>query len=420
MGAGFGGLRAAIFVAKKLKKLNLLGKYEIILIDKHDYQTYPPTLYEVATTSKETASYLKLKDIVAFPVEKLIKKYPIKFIHNKVEKLNLLKGQVRCAGGPVLKFDYLVLALGSETNYFGIKGLQENSLPLKTFIDALVIRNRIYNAVMSGQTDLQIIIGGGGSTGVELAGEIQEWICELREEMRKCNAKVTIIEAAPTILPGFSEKVINRAQSRLKKLGTQIITHEAISEVSPNKVLLKSGRELYYDVLIWTGGVKAASIMYELPLRSDESKHQVLALEGMECLPRTEDLNLHGKIYGIGDAICFYDPVTEKPIPKVARAAIIQAEVAAHNIIEDIKAKNGLTKKAIHKKYEPVKYPYVLPVGGKYAVAKIGNVVISGFFGWIIKLLIELNYLISIMPFWSAIKTWLRGIKIFIQNDRLG
>lgn len=160
--------------------------------------------------------------------------------------------------------------------------------------------------------------------------------------------------------------------------------------------------------------------MGTLPLRTEDRRNQVVALEGMECIPKTPDLELHGKIYGLGDSVCFFDPITGQPTPRVARAALIQAGVVAHNIVEDIKAKEGLTKKASHKTYKPKVYPYILPVGGKYAIAKMGSFIISGLAGWIIKLFVELNYLFSIMSSWRALKIWLVGIKIFIKNDRLG
>jgi len=134
----------------------------------------------------------------------------------------------------------------------------------------------------------------------------------------------------------------------------------------------------------------------------------------LECLPQTPDLKLYGKIYGLGDAVCFYDPVTGKPIPGVARAALSQAKVVAHNVFCDIQ------KNKNRKKYKPMEYPYVIPIGGKWAIVKIGPFVIAGFCGWILKGLVELNYLLSIMPFFKAIKLWLTGLRIFVQNDRLG
>lgn len=420
LGAGFGGIRAARRISKKLKRLKLTDKYRLVLIDRNKYHTYTPLLYEAATTSKETANYCKLKEVVAFPIEEIIKKMPVDFINNSVVEIDVKSQKISLADKKTMSFDYLIISLGSETNYFDIAGLEANALPIKTFKDALEIRNRILDAMHNKKDSVRVVIGGGGSTGVELAGEIKEWLCELQEEIRQCTAEVIIVEAASTILNGFEKSIINKAESRLKKLGVEIKTDNPIVKADKDAIFLKSGEQVPYDVLIWTGGVKASHITYTLPLKREEGKKQILATEQMECLPETPDLKIYGKIYGIGDAVCYFDPVTKKPIPKVARAAIIQADIASHNIIEDIKLKEKIEKQVKYQIYKPKQYPYVIPVGGKYAIAKIGPFIISGFLGWVFKGLVELNYLLSILGPWKAIKTWLAGLVIFVQNDRLG
>ncbi|MEX2410610.1 MAG: hypothetical protein WD607_04435, partial [Candidatus Paceibacterota bacterium] len=114
--------------------------------------------------------------------------------------------------------------------------------------------------------------------------------------------------------------------------------------------------------------------------------------------------------YAIGDISCIYDPKTGNPTPAVARSAIEQGRIVAHNILN----KNN------PKEYKYKKYPYIIPIGGKYAVAKIGPIVFSGFIAWVFKGVVELNYFLSILPFFKALKVWFKGLKIFIKNDRLG
>ena len=434
LGAGFGGIKAAFEICKKLKQLALEGKYELILVDKNSYHTYTPTLYEVAATSKNLANQIDLKSIVTFPLAEIFKGRKITLLQKTVSALDLLDGDIHFSDGPSatlkagqkLKFDYLVLALGSEANYFNIPGLKENSLVLKNFLDALKIRDAIWRRAEAGEKNIKIVIGGGGSTGVELAGEIKSWLCQLEEEFAKCNASVRIIEGTPSILSGFDERIIKKVTKRLRKIGVELLLNELIEKVEPGlpgqgKAILKSGRVADYDILIWTGGVKAASLVGALPLKK-EQKGRVEAVGEMECLPQSPDLKLYGKIYGLGDAVCFYNPLTGKPVPLLAEAAIQEAKVVAYNIIEDIKFAEGLTKKPRHKKYNPAKeFPYVIPVGGKYAVAKIGPLVISGFLGWVTKGLVEIYYLLfNVLPPWQALKVWLKGLWIFIQNDRLG
>ncbi len=412
LGAGFGGLKTAFDLAKGLRRHGLEKEYEISLVDRNSYHTYTPTLYEIATTSKETANYVGLKNIVAFDIARLTGGSGINFIKAEIKELDLIGGDVHFANGTSLRCEYLVLALGSEPNYFGIPGLKENSLAFRTFIDALKIRDSVLELVSANENS-KILIGGGGSSGVELAGEIEEWLGEIKKEPGKHTAEVVIIEGGPTVLPGFSPKVISLARKRLEKLGVVLKLNEMIEKVIAGKVMLKGGGEETFDLLIWAGGIKASPIASSLPLKI-EQRGRIEVAGAMECLPQSPDLKLYGKIYGLGDLICFYDQRTGKPIPGVARAAILQAGIISKNILNEIR---GIKNRA---EYRPMTYPYVIPIGGKWAIAQIGPVVLRGLKGWVIKGLIELNYLLSIMPWWQAVKIWIRGLLIFIKNDRLG
>ena len=208
-------------------------------------------------------------------------------------------------------------------------------------------------------------------------------------------------------MSGLDVQVINKVEKRLKDLGVEIITNEKITQVQKNKVLTER-KELLFDALIWCGGVKPSRLVSELPLKT-EAKGRIEVGGEMLCLPQSENLELYGKVYGVGDIVCCYNPAIGKPLPMVARAALSQATVVAKNI---------LGKRV--KFHCPKSYPYIIAAGGKYAVAKIGPFMISGFLGWILKGLVELNYLVSIMAFSKAVKVWLKGLYIFIKNDRLG
>ncbi|TSC88819.1 MAG: hypothetical protein G01um10143_716 [Parcubacteria group bacterium Gr01-1014_3] len=422
LGAGFGGLHAAITIGKQLRRYKLDDKYEVILVDRNDFQTYTPTLYEAATTSKETANYLDLKSIITIPVQTAIKGLPVNFIKGEITKLDLMNGDIHLAREDQeeqIRYEYLLLALGAETNYFNIKGLKENSLPLKTFYDSIKIRDRVLE-LFAEKPHIKIVIGGGGSTGVELAGEIRQWLGELKKELSpQCNAAVSIVDAGPRILGPFSERISRKATKRLTKLGVEIVNNSHIAKVQPQLATLEDGKEIPFDLLVWTGGVKSSSLMETMPLKT-EPKGRVVVENEMNCLPQTPDLKLYGKVYGIGDAICFMNPKTGKAMPGVARAAISQATIAAKNIIGEILERENKATRVKRYIFRPMDYPYVIPIGGKYAIAKIGPILISGFLGWFIKGLVELNYLLSIMPLEQAIKTWFKGLRIFIKNDRLG
>ena len=418
LGAGFGGLRAALQISKKIKRLGLDKKYEVVLVNRTGHHTYTPLLYEIATTSEETATTAALREVVAYPLEPIAQHYGITFLKREVTALDLIHGEVYF-GREKLNLDYLVLALGSETNYFDIPGLKEFSIAIKTFSDAVRIRDTVWNLARSGMKNVSIVIGGGGPTGVELAAELKAWCGQLEAEFKKCNLDVKIVEAASSILPGLGEHIIRVVGTRLKRLGVETITNGSIVRVKKEKVILKDGRELAADVLIWAGGIKASSVLRAPPLKH-EVRGRVIVNSRMQCTPETLGLSFRARVYGLGDSIYFYDPKTQKPVPAVARAAILEANVVAWNIIEDIKMGEGMAAEARHQAYTPREYPYVTPVGGKYAIAKIGRFVLVGFLGWVFKGLVEFNYLLSVMPAIHALRIWLKGLRIFIQNDRLG
>ena len=151
-----------------------------------------------------------------------------------------------------------------------------------------------------------------------------------------------------------------------------------------------------------------------------EGRGRIEIREAMECIPESPDLRVAGNIYAVGDVACLYDPETGVASPWMARPAMMGARCAAKNIIERIKFVEGMSREIKTFTYRVPDYPYIVPVGGKYAVAKIGPFVISGFLAWVFKGIVELNYFLSIMPWPRALSVWLKGFLLFIKNDRMG
>lgn len=439
LGAGFGGLRAALDLGKKIKAAKLERTYQVILIDQNAYQTYTPTLYEIATTSEALATQLDLKRIVTFNIEHIIAHLPIEFIKARVAKIDVAEREIHFESGTRVDFDYAVVALGSQVNYFNIPGLADNAYVLKTIIDALRLREKLIMEIEdSERKKMNIIVGGGGSTGVELAAEITLALQHMnRVACGKCGVEVTIIDGAATVLAPFGPAIITRTEKRLKALEINTLLNARIAEVEKGTLKLQSGSSIPYDLLIWTGGVAAHMLMLSVRVKKDSSGTRVLANNRMQLTPeeeQTTDIHLANaaapdqhtalpastRVYGIGDAVCFIDPKTNRPVPGVARAAIVQGGIAAHNIFEEIKVVEKLTSSPEFKDYTPRQYPYIIPVGGKHCVARFGPIVFSGFSAWLVKGLVEGNYLFSILPFFSALRLWFKGLWIFMRNDRLG
>lgn len=410
LGAGFGGLRAAMLLGKAIRRHRING-WRVALVDRNDFHTYAPLLYEVSASPEEVASYYDLKTIVTFPLAKVLGEYAIERVRDTVSGLDLPNGQVALASGKRLDYDYLIIALGAETNYYGIPGLQAGALGLKSFDDAVRIRDAIWLSSCT-LNRLRIVIGGGGSTGVELAGELQPWLNAITREGH-CRTGITLLHAGPTVLSGFSQRVVEKVADRLAQLKVKVLTDERIVAIDSEAHMahLESGMLIPFDVLIWTAGVKPNRILGSLPVRYAAGGR--LAVAADLSVIAEGDTRLHGKVYGVGDAACAAVPEGGQAAPMTARSAISQASVAARNVIADIRGEPGVA-------YTPRNYPYIIPVGGKYAVAKAGPFVIGGFSAWLFKGTVELGYLLAILPPIQALRVWAKGIKLFTLNDRLG
>jgi NADH dehydrogenase len=422
IGAGFGGLRAALDIGKKIANQKLHERYEVVLIDQNSYHTYTPTLYEIATTDETLASQLDLKNLVTIDIKKSTGNLPIEVVQAKVYEINTQTGDIHFEHGTRIQFDYLVLALGSQVNYFGIPGLAEYAYTLKTVYDALKLRTRLIEEVESPACRLlRIVIGGGGSTGVELAAEIKLALSHIRRVATgECGVEVTVIDGGATVLSPFGTRIIAATIKRFSTLEIKTLTPARITGVTESEIELEDGTRVPYDVLAWTGGVTPNLLMATLKMKKDVTGKRPLMSATLQGMPETTEASFHGSIYGVGDAVCFIDPATNRPVPGVAPAAIKQAKIVAHNIFEEIRLAEKITTTPKFKIYKPQVYPYIVPVGGKFAVTRFGPIVISGFAAWLLKGLVEGNYLFSILPFFAALRLWMKGLWIFMRNDRLG
>ncbi len=410
LGAGFGGLRAAMMLGKAIRR-HALTDWRVVLVDRHDYHTYAPLLYEVGAMPEVAATYFDLKSIVTFPLTQVLGGLAVEPVRDTVSALDLAHGKVALASGSSLAYDYLIIALGAETNYYGIPGLQQAALGLKTFDDAIRIRDAIWHSSCALKK-LSIVIGGGGSTGVELTGELQPWLNEITRAGR-CRTGITVLHAGPSVLSGFPPRVVEKVAARLSGLKVQVLTDERIVAVESamHAVRLESGKQIPFDILIWTAGVKPNAILDQLPVQYAPGGRLAVA-EDLSLLPAGGAL-LHGKVYGVGDAVYFGTTSAGQAVPMTARSAIAQASVAARNVIADIQGMQSIV-------YKPKSYPYIIPAGGKYAVAKVGPLVVAGFHAWLFKGVVELGYLLAILPPLHALRVWFKGIKLFTLNDRLG
>lgn len=404
LGAGFAGVSALLTIHRELRDRGLCPGFNLILVNRSEQHLYTPALYEIASIPRGQASALAIKSAICIPIPDIISRFPtVKFIGETVTKLDPEKRIVEFGSGDWIAFAYAVIALGAETNFFNIPGMAENAYPIKTFEDALRLRNRIEKIMATAKDAIRIIVGGAGATGVELSAELVNFLCHLKTDfnMPHCREEITLVEAGPEILAGFSPVVIHNVRSRLERLGIRIKTNAAIAMVSETGVTLRDGLFIPADILIWSGGIKPASAIANFGLTLDP-KGAIVVNEFLEARPR---------IYAVGDCACFITKDMARPLPGNVPVAEAEAEVAARNIVAEIAGRE-------RKRFQPNKnYHFILAVGGKYAISDIAAVKFFGLLGWMVKQLVELRYLLALLPWPKAVRMWLRAISYESAND---
>lgn len=416
IGGGFGGLRAALDLSH-----HVYQDAEIILVDKDAYHEYHPNYYRIATTflpeSKLTRpeTFYELRDNVSISLAEIVDKNKIRILEEEVSKIDPTAQTLSFVSGGSLSYDWLVLAVGSTSNFFGIEGAREYSLELKSAHDALGIRNAIDELFSSTPKHrmITIIIAGGGLSGCELAASLA---CFMKRLARVHShpaehIHIRIVETADSILQNIRLKVRKQAEKRLKELGVQIFVKSRITKVTRQKVegienittednILhkKNSNEssepfsLPYSIFVWTAGVKAHPLADSILGAKRNPKSCVMVDEYLRVLP-------FENIFAIGDVAACVSSSSGAFLPMTAQVAISQGRYVAYTL-----------KRILHKKltfrYHERHSRFVIPLGPHYAIADLGWFVLSGRFGWWLKRLITLDYLTGILPFWTAIKRW--------------
>src|SRR3989338_56361 len=408
LGGGFGGVRCALDLDKKFKEQD-----QITLVDRNSYHLFLPSLYEVAAiyeTNKDPFT-VKMRKTVCIPYKDIFAGKKINFIQAEISAVDLKEKSVRTKGGEILSCDYLVIALGSQTADFGIPGVREYAYQFKNIDDALAINVKIGKLIKkmdSGEKMdlLKILIGGAGFSGIEFAAEISCWVKKICRErgMRDKHAIITLIEAGPKILPMVSDSERNIISKRLTELGVVLMENSPIEEVGASFVKLKSGQILEGDMVVWTAGIKANEFLKSIAGLPVTDRGKIIV---------DENLLVQGwkNIFAVGDNQEFIYPKTQKPVPALAYTAVDQGKVVAGNIYNILNGKNT-------EAYKPYYGVWIAPVGGKFSSAHLwGGWKVSGFAGWIIRELVDLRYLVSILPFRKAIAVFRQEITMFTKND---
>jgi NADH dehydrogenase len=416
LGSGFCGLHAAKRLAKNLRGNT---NYQIILVDRRDATVYNGELYEISSAYNKriTAACLRvLKECVSTSISQVLQGLEVIFVKDSVTGIDPKSKKVVLQTGGELPYEFLVLALGSVTNFYGIPGLEEHSYPMKTLEDALALnchfdqffqeRWRASKEGGKSHQKVHIVVGGGGFTGVEFACELMGCIKKLarKYKFKTSEVSISIVQGSKEFV-GLGETVSSYAYKRFKKLEIHPVTGGRIASYDGKIVSLSMGdgskKDMPADILVWTGGIKPNPLL---------KSFEILDPSGaMEVHQNLESPHYPG-VYAGGDAAAIFDPRTGNLVPKLALMAIPEGNLIADNIAARI---NGNPQKM----FVPFLKGFLIPMGGKYFVYNKGRVTFGGFIPYIMRRIIDLYYYMSLLPAAAAFRKWKHTETIFIQND---
>jgi NADH:ubiquinone reductase (H+-translocating) len=399
VGGGFAGINLAKQLAGDMR-------FNVVLVDKNNYHFFPPLLYQVATAFIETSN-------ITYPYRRMFQqKENVRFYNGSLIKIIPSENIIETDNG-ILAYDYLVLAMGTETNYFGMKNVKEHSTPMKTIDDAINLRNRLLlNIEKATRTKNEaerkglsnIVIAGGGPTGVELAGMLAEMAKQILgkdyPEMEREWGSIYLVDSSKSLLSPMSVSSQREAFNTLRKLGVQIQLDVSVKDYTDGSVVLSNGETISTPVLIWTSGVIAKEAP-GLPAESIGSRRRI-AVNEYNKVEGTEN------IFAIGD-ICLLTTDKKYPggHPQLAQVAIQQGKLLAQNF-KNMEAE----KPAMPFSY---KNKGSMAIISKYrAVVDLPKGFFKGYLAWFAWLFI---HLIPIAGFRNKIKLSTNWVMSFLTND---
>lgn len=393
LGAGFGGLTAA----RELDKFA-----EVTLVDRHNFQTFLPLLYQVSTAGLAA-------DHVAYPIRGALRKTKVKFRMGSPISIDHKNKSVKLDSSEVLPFDYLIIALGSATNDFGIKGVAENALGMKTVNEALAIRSEIMRRFedlcrFEDDTKFSIAVIGGGPTGVEMAGaiaELKRGPLSSDHAAAAENIQVYLVEAGPRLLPALSPKLSERTKADLEKLGVKVLTNTAVKEVKPRQINFANGEKIPSEVTIWAAGVKGEPSIQKLTIPQEAGRVAVDATLQVQNYPH---------IFAIGD-IAGAKGKDGRFLPMVAPVAMQQARFVAKQI-------KALTSNRALQSFVYVDKGSMATIGRHKAVVEVKGIRIGGVLAWYAWLWLHLFYLLGGRNKIGTMADWTWNYLTFDRGNR--
>ena len=407
VGGGFAGVECTRKLEKYFKNNS---DVEIVLVSEDNFLLFTPMLPQVASGMIETRH-------IVMPIRTITKK--ALFYERRVKNIDPYGKIIKLWGsndkrGISLHYDYLVVALGSETNFFGMSDLEKNAYRMKTLNDAVLVRNRIIDMLEQAENEtdpilkkslLTFVIVGGGFAGGETAGEMMDLLLDVTKYYRNISAKdlqVIILEALPTILPGFAKSLTSFAQNKLVQRGVEIRLKTAVTSFDGKEVMVREADSAKSDAiddsrsdsiqthtLIWTAGVTPVNTIKRSLFKTEKGK--IVVDENLEV----QDFP---GVFAIGDCALSFDSETKRPFPPTAQVAEAQARIVAYNLRAEL---NGEKK----KRFEFKSKGQMAIIGKRAGIALLFGRNVHGLLAWILWRNVYL----------SKIPTWDKRFKVFLD-----
>jgi len=369
IGGGFGGVKAALELAKQ-------ENVAVTLVSERDDFRYYPTLYHTATGGLRAQSSIPLNKILSEHVE---------VVHDTAEHIDREKKAVKMHSGQSVRYDTLILALGTVTNYFGIKGLDEYSFGIKSMEEVARFKQHLHEQLTDDhQPDLNYIIVGAGPTGIELAGALPEY---LRKIMRNHGIKhkavhIDLIEALPRLLPRSPKQTSHAVRRRLSKLGIKLMLGQAVQGETAD-ALMVNGKPLPSHTVVWTAGM-ANNPFFTANNFTMNDRHKVVVDDHLQAEP---------SIYVIGD-----NAATQ--FSGMAQTALYDAKFVSENLERQFAGKQL-------KSYKPKQPISIIPAGPEWAAVDWGKFHLYGKLGWALREAADWIGFHDLEPWWKASEQWL-------------
>jgi NADH:ubiquinone reductase (H+-translocating) len=329
LGGGFAGIGAA----QKLHKSDV----DVVLVDKNNYHTFQPLLYQVATGLLEQPA-------VGHPIRDLFHDQKNARLHkDRVTAIDLDGREVQFAELEPLRYDYLVLGLGAEVNFFGVPGAAEHAFPLYTLADAVRLKDHVLGKWEAADKSsdliedgaLNVVVVGGGPTGVETAGALAElYTGVFRKDYPDVSAdaaRIVLVEAGPEIFSMFKPDIREYAVEALTKRGVEVRAGEVVESITPLRVTLKSGEELKAHTLVWGAGLQGNALVQSLGLELERGNR--IAVDGDLRIPS------HPEVFPVGDVAAITDPKTQQVLPQLGSVALQSGAHAGETIARVVAGK---------------------------------------------------------------------------------